>query len=56
MAEREQWSGTLEELKEYMTEQHAKLDRENTPADKIAEIVSDYTTGIQKVQDAIDGV
>ena len=54
MPEREEFTGTLEELKELLQTNYAKVDRENTPASKLAQIDASYNADIALIQSQID--
>lgn len=54
MSEREEFTGTLEELKEFLQAEYAKVNRETTPASKLAQIDASYNADLALVQSQID--
>jgi hypothetical protein len=54
MSEREEFTGTLEELKEFLQAEYAKVNRETTPASKLAEVDASYNANMALLQSQID--
>jgi len=50
MPDREEWTGTLEELKDFMLAEYATVDRENTPKSKLAEIDNAHVISLQQLE------